>query len=58
MKTQIKLERMWTHIKNLVLNKRQNLTKSVIFDQIDYNEISDIVNKFNVFFIEIISSIS
>ena len=48
---------MWTHIKSLVLNKKQNSTKSVIFDQIEYNDTWDIVNKFNAYFIDSICSI-
>ena len=50
-------KQMWTHIKNIVLNKSQNSTKPVIFDEIKYNYICDIVNKFNAYFIGAISSI-
>ena len=44
-------------IKTLLRNRKENLTKSVIFDQMEYNDDCDIVNKFNTLFIDSISSI-
>ena len=35
-----------TNVKTMVLNKKENLTKSVIFDQIQYSDNCDIVNTF------------
>ena len=41
---------MWKRIKTLVFNRKENLTKFVIFDQVEYSDNCDIVNKFNTFF--------
>ena len=49
---------MWKQIKTLVLNKEENLTKSVKFDKVEQSDNCNIVNKFNTFLIDSISSIS
>ena len=41
---------MWKQIKTLVFNKKKNLTKSVLFVNVEYNYDRDIVNKFNTYF--------
>ena len=38
-------------IQILVLNRKANLTKSVIFNQVEYDDDRNTVNKFNIFFI-------
>ena len=48
---------MWEQIKTLILNRKENLTKSVIFDQVEYSDNYDIVNKFYTFFIDSRNSI-
>ena len=45
---------MWKQVKTLVLNKRKNLTKFGIFDQIENSNNCDIVIKFNAFFLLIV----